>query len=634
MFMCVQARVSCKWANESQRLILLNFDAIRDSPTNIYHDAVPFSPSSSSLHKWYTAASLQTVEVVKGRPDKWGTCSRVVSFDHFPEVLACHKNIVAVGLSSGDIITLDAITGTRRSVFSGHTDDVTSLVFSLDGALLASGSKDSTVKLWDIQTGGIIKTFRSDTHRPCSVSISPDSIMVASGSHNNAICLWDIRTGKCHRVVEQCFAGQEGHAVTCVKFVPAMPRHLLVTSEAGFIQSFNIDGSKIGFRASGAHVAFSSDGSHFVSSGGKSVEVRDSCFESLVTTLPSVFRRMDRYCLSPSGKVVVGVSNTTAHVWDTTNPTTDPVKTFAPHDSNISSLVFSSCLISASSDKSVRFWQVGGSSPNQITMETRPEASPLIGVTSIILQAEERTVISINSSGIVGLWDLVTGLRQISFQAFATDFGADGGYASDARLVGGLLTVAFCGRDSRNTWKITTWDVEKEDYLQTVALPLGIRIQGRDLRISGDGTMVFGLDTRCIQIWSTSTGRSTGVISFAQELQSHSPSFIVDGSRVWIRSENSPAQGWDLRNPQAPPLPLSEMPSDGRRLGFIQVDGTNGSDTGPTRIEDAITRREVFRLPKKFAQPSVVQWDGRYLATAYNGTGELLIMDFIHMIPQ
>ena len=76
------------------------------------------------------------------------------------------------------------------------------------------------------------------------------------------------------------------------------------------------------------------------------------------------------------------------------------------------------------------------------------------------------------------------------------------------------------------------------------------------------------------------------------------------------------------------------MPSDGRRLDFIQFDGTNGLDTGPARIEDAITRKEVFRLPKRFAQPSVVQWDGRYLVAAYSGTGELLIMDFVHMIPQ
>ena len=563
--------------------------------------------------------------MVKGRPDKWGTCSRVVSFDHFPEALACHKDIVAVGLSSGDIIALDTITGTRMSVFSGHADGVTSLAFSSDGTLLASGSKDNTVKLWDIQTGGIIKTFRSDTHRPCSVSISPDSIMVASGSHNNAICLWDIRTGECHHIVEQCFTGQEGRAVTCVNFETT--RQLTAASDAGLVQQFDINGSKIGLPTSGDRVAFSSDGSRFISSEGGSAVVRNSGSGTIAAFLPSVIRSLDRYCFSTSGGFAVGVSKGAAYVWDVTNLAARLVETFTLHDSDISSLVFSSCLISASSDKSVRFWQVGSSSPNE-AMKTRFTALASTGVTSIILQAEERTAITIDSSGVVGLWDLLTGLRKVFFQAFETD----GGYATDARVVSGILAVAFYGRDS--TWKITTWDVEKEEHLQTVALPLGIHVHGRGLRISGDGTRVFGLDTRCIQTWSTSNGTSTGVISFGQSPHSYSPSFVVDGSRVWVHSENSLTQGWDLRSPSSPPLPLTDMPSDGRCLDFIQVDDTNGLNTGPTRIEGTITRKEVFRLPERFARPSVAQWDGRYLVAAYSGTGELLILDFVHMIPQ
>ena len=199
-------------------------------------------------------------------------------------------------------------------------------------------------------------------------------------------------------------------------------------------------------------------------------------------------------------------------------------------------------------------------------------------------------------------------------------------------MVQGELVVAFYGRDS--TWKISTWDVEKEEYLKTVDLPPEAHIYDHNLRISGDGTRAFGLGEQCIQTWSTSNGKSAGDISFKWPSHSSSPPFVVDDSRLWIRSGDSPAQGWDLKNPRSPALQSTDMPSDGRRLDFIEADDTSGPDTGPTRIKDSITKKEVFRLPERFAQPSVAQWNGRYLVAAYSGTGELLILDFQHMIPR
>jgi WD40 repeat protein len=155
----IQAGVLCKWTNDAQRFLLEHFDTIHDSPSQIYHSALPFCPSSSWLHKYYGAELLNGVKIVRGLPAEWGTCSRTVASRFQPLAISYWNNTVAVGLSSGDIHYLNAITGSQAAVLSGHSDWVRSVTFSSDGVLLASGSDDKTIKLWDVQTGGIIKTF-------------------------------------------------------------------------------------------------------------------------------------------------------------------------------------------------------------------------------------------------------------------------------------------------------------------------------------------------------------------------------------------------------------------------------------------------------------------------------------------
>jgi len=593
----------------------MNFDAIRDSPTNIYNDALPFSPSSSWLHEWYAAE--QVVKVVKGRPEKWGTCSRVVSFDHSPGALAHKKDIVTVGLSSGDILILDAITGTSRSVLSGHTKNVISFAFSLDGALLVSGSNDNTVKLWDIQTGGVVKTFYGGAHSLCSVSISPDSATIASGTKNGAIRMWDVRTGECCRIIRHTL----GSAMTCVNFLPTVPGRIMAASEGGSVQQWDIDGSRIGLETSGYHIAFSSDGSRFVLCGVGPPTVQDSISGATIATLHSHAHRFSCCCFSPSGEFVAGVADATIYVWDITRSNAPLIGTFVPHDSNISSLVYSSSLVSASSDKTVRFSQIGGSLPDQVTENTRSTIPTSAEVTRLALQAEEGIAISIDSVGMVGFWDLSTGLRKAFSQTIKVR-----GIACDARLANGILTITHYKRDLRD-WRISTWDVERGNHLRMAHLP---NFCHRDLRVSGDGTIVFEVDRSVIRAWCSSTGRSAGSISLESPENQFPLSLIVDGSVVWICLEEPPTKGWDLRNLESPPI----LYSDRHRLELTRADDTKRRNTGPTRIKDIVTGKEVFRLPERFAQPSVTQWDGRYLVAADKGTGEPVILDFAHMIPQ
>jgi WD40 repeat protein len=70
---------------------------------------------------------------------------------------------------------------------------VFSVAFSPDGKLLASGSEDDTVKLWDVASGRELQTLRGHAGNVSSVAFSPDGKLLASGSSDGIIRLWGVR---------------------------------------------------------------------------------------------------------------------------------------------------------------------------------------------------------------------------------------------------------------------------------------------------------------------------------------------------------------------------------------------------------------------------------------------------------
>ncbi|MCY3760407.1 MAG: Ig-like domain-containing protein, partial [Gemmatimonadetes bacterium] len=85
----------------------------------------------------------------------------------------------------------DVETQNQIASLEGHTNDVDAVSFSPDGGTLASGSKDFTVKLWDLFTGEKIVAFghRSEIG---SVSLSPNGLTLAAGGRDGKVLLWDV----------------------------------------------------------------------------------------------------------------------------------------------------------------------------------------------------------------------------------------------------------------------------------------------------------------------------------------------------------------------------------------------------------------------------------------------------------
>jgi WD40 repeat protein len=78
----------------------------------------------------------------------------------------------------------------------GHTNWIWSIAFSSDSQILASGSDDKTVKLWDVHTGRCLNTLKEEGYRVRSLAFSPDGKILATGSDDQSVSLWSVPEGK------------------------------------------------------------------------------------------------------------------------------------------------------------------------------------------------------------------------------------------------------------------------------------------------------------------------------------------------------------------------------------------------------------------------------------------------------
>jgi centriolar protein POC1 len=147
-----------------------------------------------------------------------------------------------------------------------HDNWVKSAEFSPDTRLIASGSDDRSVKLWDMTSKSEIHTFTDHLGGVNKVRFHPDGTCIASGSSDRAINIWDIRSS---RLIQHYDAHNE--SVESITFHPN-GRYLVSSSQDSTVKVWDLRQGHIlytlyGHEGAAGAVDFSPSGDYFLSGG-------------------------------------------------------------------------------------------------------------------------------------------------------------------------------------------------------------------------------------------------------------------------------------------------------------------------------------------------------------------------------
>jgi WD40 repeat protein/serine/threonine protein kinase len=127
-----------------------------------------------------------------------GTTASVPQYDNFGEITSVDfspdRRVAAVGHKTGKIQLIEIDSGKILGTYTEHHDAVLSVTFAPGGTQFASGSRDKTIRLWDVAVTNRSREVCVE-HKGAveGLAISGDGKMMVSGCSANTIKFWDLR---------------------------------------------------------------------------------------------------------------------------------------------------------------------------------------------------------------------------------------------------------------------------------------------------------------------------------------------------------------------------------------------------------------------------------------------------------
>jgi class 3 adenylate cyclase/GTPase SAR1 family protein len=224
--------------------------------------------------------------------------------------------------------------------------------------MLAGGSPDGTVKLWDMANGKLLRTSKEQRNEVASIAFDPEGRTLACGNANGTVNLWETSGGELLRTLQ----GQRGR-VSSLVFDPT-GRLLAGSGEDGSVSLWSTTDGKIlrtfpGPRGEIVSVVFEPTGRVLARAGADgTIFLWDTASGKLLRILAGHYGPVSSLAFEPTGRMLAaGCLDNTVKLWDTASGKL--CRTLEGHRGSVIALSFhqsSPLFATASWDDTVRIW--------------------------------------------------------------------------------------------------------------------------------------------------------------------------------------------------------------------------------------------------------------------------------------
>ncbi|KAL0947042.1 hypothetical protein HGRIS_013187 [Hohenbuehelia grisea] len=475
------------------------------------------------------------------------------------------------------------------------SSSIRSVGISRDSTKIVSGSEDTMICVWDVETGEQVgAALKGHTRRINSVAFSPDGTKIASGSDDGTVRLWDVATGK---QVGDPMEG-DGYGVNSVAFSPDSTR--IVSASSMTIHFWDVEtgeqiGTPLGRHDSGiTSVAFSPDNTVIASGSSKTIRVWDVetgeelgvPLEMLEEWVESLEHRIMSVAFSPdSPKIVSGSYDGTISVWGE-QVDSDSEQAGAPfkgHEHAVISVAFSpdgTKILSGSYDMTIRVWDA--ETGRQIGRTLEGHELPL---NSVAFTPDGSKIVSGSDDKTIRVWDVEMAPGQ---HASAPLKGRTKIVDSVAFSPDGTKIVSGSYDGSVRVWDVKTG--------KQVGVPLiGHEPWVRYVAYSLDGTNIvsWSFPQSTVRVWNAETRKQVGA---AQVEHTKSVAFSPDGTKIVSGSYDGAVRVWDVERGEQVCTLLEDHEHGGVMSVAFSLDGTklmSGFENDTIRVWDVETGEQV-----------------------------------------